>query len=121
MHLLRLTSVALPAALLVGLALAKTDHGMVKMTAPEGATDATKGYVDVMNTMSMGMLQEFTGDADRDFILGMIAHHQGAVDAARVVLAHGTDPAVRAYAEAIIAAQAQEIAFMKDWLAKHPQ
>jgi len=93
------------------------DHMM--MQAPEGASDATKGYVEAMNRMSMAMMADFSGDPDRDFIAGMIPHHQGAVDAARVVLEHGTDPEVRAFAEAIIAAQEKEIAWMTEWLAKH--
>ena len=107
-------------ALTPQLAPAETTQGMMMMEAPAGASEATKGYVDAMNAMSMGMMQEFTGDADRDFLLGMIPHHQGAIDAARVVLAHGTDPDVRKFAQSIIDAQEAEIAFMRDWLAKHP-
>jgi uncharacterized protein (DUF305 family) len=89
------------------------------MMAPDGASDATQGYIDAMNAMSMSMMTPFSGDPDVDFIRGMIPHHQGAVDAARVVLEYGDDPEVRAFAEKVIAAQQAEIAWMNDWLAKN--
>ena len=94
---------------------------MMMMTVPDGATEATRGFIEAMNKMSMAMGTEFTGDADRDFLTGMIGHHQGAVDAAKVVLAHGTDPEVKAFAAQVIAAQEPEIKWMQDWLARHPE
>jgi uncharacterized protein (DUF305 family) len=108
---------------LTPVAVADADEmdGMMMMTAPEGASDATIGYVAAMNAMSMGMAVPFTGNADVDFIKGMIPHHQGAVDAAKIVLEYGEDPEVRAFATEIIAAQEKEIAWMKEWLAANGQ
>ena len=120
-RLARRLAAALLALPLAGPLLAETASmpGMQMMAAPEGASEATKGFVAAMNRMEMGMSAEFTGNPDVDFIAGMIPHHQGAVDAARVELQYGTDPEARAFAEKVIAAQEAEIAWMKEWLAKH--
>jgi uncharacterized protein (DUF305 family) len=102
------------------LALAETTvdpHAGHSMSGSESAS--TKAYMETNAAMHEGMAIDYTGDADVDFILGMIPHHQGAVDMARIVLMHGKDPEVRKLAEAVIAAQEAEIAWMKEWLAKH--
>jgi uncharacterized protein (DUF305 family) len=75
--------------------------------------------MDANMKMHSGMDIDYTGDADLDFIRGMIAHHQGAIDMARIVLDHGDDPEVKKLAESIIAAQEGEITWMTAWLEKN--
>ena len=80
---------------------------------------ASMAFMEANDRMHKAMAMEFTGNADVDFIRGMIPHHQGAVEMARVVLEHGSDPEVRKMAEGIIEAQEAEIKWMQDWLARH--
>lgn len=76
-------------------------------------------YAPAMTTMHHNMMITPTGDADVDFVRGMIPHHQGAIDMARIELAHGDDPKIRKLAKNIIKAQEQEIAMMRAWLKRH--
>lgn len=80
---------------------------------------STKEYKDAMHMMHEDMNVPYAGDADIDFVRGMIPHHQGAIDMAKIQLKYGKDPEIRKLAEDVIKAQQVEIKMMKDWLAAH--
>lgn len=55
------------------------------------------------------------GDYDKNFIDGMVPHHQAAIDMAKVGQRKAEHAELRQLAEAIISAQEGEIAQMKAW------
>jgi uncharacterized protein (DUF305 family) len=96
---------------------AAVDHSAHGSAKPKGDTGPSSlAYHAINAKMHEGMDITFTGNADIDFVRGMIPHHQGAVDMAKTVLAFGKDPQIRKLAEEIIKAQESEIALMQGWL-----
>ena len=75
----------------------------MKMLMPDTSDAlATKSYKLAM-MKAMQTMPDFSGDADVDFMKHMRPHHQAAVDMAKVVLANGKDPDVKALAEPVLA------------------
>jgi hypothetical protein len=82
--------------------------------------DAQKGYMQAMMKMHGPMMAAHTiKDSDVAFVCGMIAHHQGAIDMADVVLKTGDNAGAKKMAEKTKKEQGQEIAEMKEWLSKN--
>jgi uncharacterized protein (DUF305 family) len=123
---MRTRSVVLAAALsaLPTLALAQGAHGghsghsTPAQTAQTPSAPSTHGYRQANETMHRNMDITFSGDSDVDFVRGMIPHHQGAIDMAKVALQHTKDEQIRKWATEVIREQEREIAEMQTWLKK---
>lgn len=97
----------------------ESGHDMHQKPTEAEAAPSSRAFVEANAKMHKGMVIVFSGNADVDFVRGMIAHHQGAIDMAKIVLDHGKDQAIRKLAEDIITAQEAEIKMMKAWLTKN--
>ena len=99
-----------------GAAMAAMQHGDAH--EPPGGV-ATREYMKAMDDMHGPMMRGvMDADPDTAFVRGMLWHHRGAVDMAKIQLKYGKDPDLNALAEAIIKAQGPEIAYMETWLKK---
>ena len=110
-------------ALLTGTVHAQTmpSRAAMPMPAPGAHTANQTETMQSMERMNREMMAApMTGDPDRDLVLMMMPHHQGAIDMARIYLRDARDPAIRRMAQKIIVDQERENREFKAWLAKHP-
>ncbi len=99
--------------------MAAPESGEAASTGGELA-DFTRAYVDAMDEMHGPMMEGVMAeDPDIAFVRGMIPHHQGAIDMAKIVQQYGDDPETKEWATRIIEAQEGEIAEMQAWLERN--
>ena len=60
------------------------DHSKMGMPMPADASASSKAYAEAMEKMHKDMTMSYTGDSDKDFVVGMLPQHQGAVDMAKI-------------------------------------
>jgi len=96
-------------------------HGVSTTSMPATDTPAAKAYREANAKMHRDMDIAFSNDADVDFVRGMIPHHQGAIDMAKVAQRYGKDEQTRKWAADIISEQEREIAEMQAWLKRRGQ
>lgn len=100
------------------LAVNNNNQGMMKMMGMNTSRmkDDSSGHMGMsMNDMS-GDLKNRTGDDfDENFIAMMIAHHQGAIDMAKLAETRAKHDEIKQLSKDIITAQTKEIQDMKKW------
>ena len=94
---------------------------MDDMMPKDTDSPSTRAFKEAHMKMMKSMHITFSGNANVDFVRGMIPHHQGAIDMAKVMLQYGSDQQIKAMAQKIIDDQQREIAEMQAWLKKNGQ
>jgi hypothetical protein len=85
---------------------------------PEATFNTEISAVNAHMHESMAVMP--SGDSDRDFMLMMIPHHQGAIEMSIVLLKYGRDERLRRLAQSIIVEQGAEIEYMRSLLRSPP-
>lgn len=93
-------------------------HGAHPPAAAKPSEPAhAKPYRDASEKMHGPMMEAAAiADPDEAFVRGMIPHHQGAVEMARIALRTARDEKIKTWAANIIRDQEREIAEMEAWL-----
>lgn len=94
-------------------------HDMNPMPTASSANHVSE-YQHAMTAMhEQMMVASNIANPDVAFAKGMIPHHQGAIEMAKIQLKYGKDNEMRQLAQTIINAQQTEITQMQTWLEQH--
>jgi hypothetical protein len=100
--------------------VADTYNHTIRRIAAGGVVTTYAGSAGLSGTADLAgidaLFTEVHENPDAAFVLGMIPHHQGAIDMSNVVLRYGADPEIRTLAEHVIADQKLEIDQMNAWI-----
>lgn len=100
------------------LAVNNNNRGLMQMMGMHTSVikDADAGHMGMsMNDMSGDLENRSGDDFDKNFVAMMIAHHQGAIDMARLAETRATHDEVKQLSKDIVTAQTKEIESMKQW------
>lgn len=100
------------------LAVNTNNRGMMQMMGMRTSLikDADAGHMGMSMTDMSDDLENRSGDDfDENFVAMMIAHHQGAIDMARLAETRAKHDEVKQLSKDIITAQTNEIEKMKQW------
>lgn len=93
-----------------------TNGMMDRHRMSDGSMMRTSDAAGIASMGSMDHMMDMMVSSEREFIAGMIPHHQEAIDTAKEVIARGgTTPEIKQLVENIVIAQEGEIAQMKEW------
>lgn len=82
---------------------------------PDGSMMENMDDDMTMNDMVNNLKGKSGDEFDKAFLLGMIEHHQGAIEMANLALQNAGHEEIKTMAEDIISAQANEINMMQEW------
>ena len=97
----------------------ETNVGAAAGAAAPGGS-AENPYAQVEARMKDAMMAATAADTDQAWARKMIAHHQGALDMAQVVLRESQDADIRRMAQKTIDMQTADIGELRAWLQSHP-
>ena len=99
------------------------NHKTAEGKAHSGAGHAAGEHNELMETMNKMMDKmkgmKMSGDADKDFVMMMIPHHESAVTMAEDEISHGKHYELKKMAQKIIADQNKEIIDFQTWVNNH--
>lgn len=102
----------------IGLIVGAVASGLLVVLHSTGNQPAHITNQDTSMTMT-GMVDSLKGktgdDFDKAFIEGMIEHHQGAIDMAKLAKENAKHDEIKQMADDIISAQSKEIDTMEKW------